>query len=514
MAQDEKIVVIGAGPAGLTLAYELLKAGRNNVTVYECDKQVGGISKTIKHHGNRIDIGGHRFFSKSDWVMSWWKSFLPIAATNEQNVTLQYQGKERELLVGPQSPSTDDVMLVRSRLSRIYYNKTFFDYPLKLTPKNLTKLGLRKTIIFGLSYLWGRLDKITPELTLEDFFINRFGRKLYQQFFKDYTEKVWGVPCSSISADWGAQRVKSLSISSVLLHACKRALGLQKKSSTQTSLIEQFIYPKYGPGQMWETVARHITDMGGTILLNHQVNGIAFDNNRVSSIMVKNPDGSQENQKCDVLVSTMPIKDLVVASGNHFSPAVQLIAKNLQYRDFITVGLLYNSSEITRRLNDNWIYIQEPGVHVGRVQIFNNWSPYMVANPETTWLGLEFFCSEGNDLWMLSEQEMIKLACFEMKKIGLVSTLDALDSVVVRVPKAYPGYFGESYKSFGIVRDALNTVENLFLIGRNGMHCYNNQDHSMLTAKEAADQIISGQQDKDKLWKINIDDDYHEEKSN
>lgn len=514
MAQDEKIVVIGAGPAGLTLAYELLKAGRKNVTVYECDKQVGGISKTIKHHGNRIDIGGHRFFSKSDWVMSWWESFLPIAATSEQNVTLQYQGKERELVVGPQSSATDDVMLVRSRLSRIYYNKTFFDYPLKLTPTNLAKLGWRKTIVFGLSYLWARFHKITPELTLEDFFINRFGRKLYQQFFKDYTEKVWGVPCSSISADWGAQRVKSLSISSAILHACKKALGLQKDTSVQTSLIEQFIYPKYGPGQMWETVARHITDMGGTILLNHHVNEITFENNHAVSITVTDKNGGQESQKCDVLVSTMPIKELVSASGNYFSPTVRQVAQDLQYRDFITVGLLYKSSDITRQLEDNWIYIQEPGVNVGRVQIFNNWSPYLVADPETTWLGLEFFCSEGNELWTLSEQDMMKLACFEMQKIGLVSTLNTLDSVVVHVPKAYPGYFGESYKSFSTIRNALDTVENLYLIGRNGMHCYNNQDHSMLTAKEAADQIISGQQDKSKIWEINIDDEYHEEKSN
>lgn len=491
MQQDKKIVVIGAGPAGLTLAYELLKANRKNVVVYEADCQVGGISKTVRHNGNRIDIGGHRFFSKSNWVTAWWENILPIDTPADH----------------------EDVMLVRSRLSRIYYNKQFFDYPLKLTPENLAKLGGKKTILFGLSYIWARLHKITPELTLEDFFINRFGYKLYQQFFKDYTEKVWGVPCSSISAEWGAQRVKSLSILSALAHACKSALGLEKKSKIQTSLIEQFIYPKYGPGQMWETVAHHITEMGGSIILEHRVSKIILEKNRVVSVIVTKKDGQKETVPCETLVSTMPVKDLLAACGDYFPPALRQIAQGLQYRDFITVGLLYKSSELTHQLNDNWIYIQEPGVNVGRVQIFNNWSPYMVAKPGTVWLGLEFFCTEGDKLWTLDEQDMIRLGCSEMHKIGLVSTLDALDSVVVHVPKAYPGYFGESYKSFNKVRAAVDAVENLYLIGRNGMHRYNNQDHSMLTAKEAASQILSDQPDKEKLWQINIGDDYHEETS-
>ncbi|MGG6430777.1 NAD(P)/FAD-dependent oxidoreductase [Acetobacter ghanensis] len=514
MNLDEKIVVIGAGPAGLTLAYELLKAGKKNVTIYEADTQVGGISKTVEHNGNRIDIGGHRFFSKSEWVMSWWENFLPIKVDKDQSLSLKYQGKSVQRDVAPNgaAASSDDVMLVRSRLSRIYYNKRFFDYPLKLTPENLSKLGLKKTFLFGLSYAWARIKKITPELTLEDFFINRFGRKLYLQFFKEYTEKVWGVPCSEISADWGAQRVKSLSILSAVVHACKSALGLDKSKKVQTSLIEQFIYPKFGPGQMWEVVARQIEAMGGRIVMETTVSGITIENDRVTSVTVTDKNGQESTVPCDALASTMPVKDLVAATGAYWPKEMRQIAQELQYRDFITVGLLYKESDLVSQLGDNWIYIQEPGVNVGRVQIFNNWSPYMVAKPGTVWLGLEFFCKESDKLWQLDDQDMIKLAIAEMKKIKLVTADQALDSIVVHVPKAYPGYFGKSYEAFGTIRKALDSVDNLFLIGRNGMHRYNNQDHSMLTAKEAAEQIVSGQVDKSKIWQINIGDDYHEQK--
>lgn len=514
MNLDEKIVIVGAGPAGLTLAYELLKAGKKNIVIYEADTQVGGISKTVEHNGNRIDIGGHRFFSKSEWVMSWWEDFLPVKVDKDQTLSLKYQGKsvQRSVAPGAQAESVDDVMLVRSRLSRIYYNKRFFDYPLKLTPENLSKLGLKKTVLFGLSYVWARVKKITPEVTLEDFFINRFGRKLYLQFFKEYTEKVWGVPCSDISADWGAQRVKSLSILSAVVHACKSALGLDKSKKVQTSLIEQFIYPKFGPGQMWEVVARQIEAMGGQIVMETTVSDITLENDRVTAVTVTDKSGQKTTVQCATLASTMPVKDLVAATGGYWPNDVQKIAQDLQYRDFITVGLLYNTSDLVSQLNDNWIYIQEPGVNVGRVQIFNNWSPYMVAKPGTVWLGLEFFCKETDTLWQLDDQDMIKLAIAEMKKIRLVTADQALDSIVVHVPKAYPGYFGKSYEAFGTIRKALDSVDNLFLIGRNGMHRYNNQDHSMLTAKEAAEQIVSGQVDKNKIWQINVGDDYHEQK--
>ncbi|MFT8418373.1 MAG: hypothetical protein ABF636_06020 [Acetobacter sp.] len=361
--------------------------------------------------------------------------------------------------------------------------------------------------------MFGRVSrKVKPEVTLEDFFINRFGRKLYLQFFKEYTEKVWGVPCSDISADWGAQRVKSLSILSAVLHACKSALGLDKGKKIQTSLIEQFIYPKFGPGQMWEVVARQIEAMGGRIMMETRVDGIIIENDTVVSVDITGKNGNKTTIPCDVLVSTMPVKELVAATGDYWPENVRKIAKDLQYRDFITVGLLYKESDLVSKLDDNWIYIQEPGVNVGRVQIFNNWSPYMVAKPGTVWLGLEFFCKESDNLWQLGDQEMIRLATLEMKKIRLVTADQALDSIVVHVPKAYPGYFGKSYESFDTIRKALDSVDNLFLIGRNGMHRYNNQDHSMLTAKKAADQIVSGQIDKSEIWQINVGDDYHEQK--
>lgn len=508
---NQKIVVVGAGPAGLTCAWELLQAGYRNVVICEKDIQVGGISKTVRHNGNRIDIGGHRFFSKSNWVREWWEKFLPVHVEEDQTLSLKYQGKELQYPVESSSDNDgDNVMIVRNRLSRIYYNKRFFDYPLKLTPANLAKLGFKKTIMFALSYIRIHLCPIKPERSLEDFFINRFGRKLYLQFFKEYTEKVWGVPCSQISADWGAQRVKSLSILSAVVHAFKDMLGLNKGKKVQTSLIEQFIYPKFGPGQMWEVVAQAVEAAGGQILMQHDVVGINLEEENIKTVTIVDKNGKQTKLECDTLVSTMPVKELVEALNGDLPGEVRDVSGRLQYRDFITVGLLYKKDALREALADNWIYIQEPGVRVGRVQIFNNWSPWMVADDETVWLGLEYFCQEHDDLWTLSKEDMVNLAVSEMKKIGLVNTLDILDNIVVQVPKAYPGYFGDAYKEFDKVRNYLDSVDNLFLIGRNGMHRYNNMDHSMLTAKEAAEQIISGNVDKSKIWNINISDEYHE----
>lgn len=352
-----------------------------------------------------------------------------------------------------------------------------------------------------------------PEKSLEDFLINRFGTRLFKQFFKEYTEKVWGVPCSQISADWGAQRIKSLSIAKTIFHAINRKIGLSRDSSVQTSLIEHFLYPKYGPGQMWESVAIQFIKEGGSLILNSRVVGVDIQKNCVQSVSYQTKNGNIETIHCDYLVSTMPIKDLIVASSDSWVNEVREIAQHLSYRDFITVGLLYKKENLKERLNDNWIYIQEPGVKVGRVQIFNNWSPHMVADKNYVWLGLEYFCQETDDLWQMNDEALKLLAEREMYKIGLVLSEQSVDSVAIRVPKAYPGYFGESYKKFNILRAHLDAVENLFLIGRNGMHRYNNQDHSMLTAAEAAQQIYSGVIDKSKIWAINVDDDYHEEVS-
>lgn len=512
------VVVIGAGPAGLTAAYELQRAGVQRVSVIEADAQVGGISKTVEYRGNRIDIGGHRFFSKSDWVMQWWASILPVEKAAESGpLSFRYQGQQRDALpenLAEVNPSArDDVMMVRNRLSRIYFNERFFDYPLKLNAGNLRKLGWTKTVTFGLSYIKAKASPIKQEVSLQDFFINRFGEKLYRQFFKEYTEKVWGVPCSEISAAWGAQRVKSLSVSKALWHAAKSALGMNNGQAEQTSLIESFVYPKLGPGQMWEEVARRFVNSGGVLLMKHRAQRIEISEGTVRAVDVISHDGQRQRLECTHVVSTMPVKDLVAASKDAWPAEVVSIASRLEYRDFMTVGLLYRREDLPVALSDNWIYIQEPGVKVGRVQVFNNWSPYMVSDPETVWLGLEFFCKEDDDLWSLSDDSLKQLAQSEMKQIKLVSTSTAIDATVLRVPKAYPGYFGEAYEQFDQVQSALDAVPNLFLVGRNGMHRYNNQDHSMLTAKEAAHQIITGEVDKSRLWAINVDDEYHEEKA-
>jgi protoporphyrinogen oxidase len=511
---NKRIVIIGAGPAGLTAALELQRAGCSNITILEADNQVGGISRTVNYKGNRIDIGGHRFFSKSDWVMSWWAEILPIASDSiDTPLNLRYRGQQRTLEKREYEPAAnaDSVMLVRNRLSRIYYNRNFFNYPLKLNFETLRKLGAYKTITFGISYMLSRAKPITPEKSLEDFLINRFGNRLYLQFFKEYTEKVWGVPCSEISAEWGAQRIKSLSITKALLHAAKSAMGIGKGSADQTSLIEHFIYPKLGPGQMWEMVAEIFTKNGGKLIYQAVAKNIKIENSKVSSITYSDATGHHHILECDELISTMPMKDLVEASKEYWNENTITIAKNLQYRDFITVGLLYDAKDLPRALSDNWIYIQEPGVQVGRVQIFNNWSPFLVAKPGHVWLGLEYFCKETDPLWLMPEDQLKKVAQDEMLQIGLVTSPSAIDSVVIKVPKAYPGYFGDAYKQFNDLRDKLDEIKNLFLIGRNGMHRYNNQDHSMLSAKEAASQIISGDIDKSKIWSINIDDEYHEE---
>jgi protoporphyrinogen oxidase len=509
----KKIVIIGAGPAGLTAALELVRAGIKDVVVLEADTQVGGISKTVVYKGNRIDIGGHRFFSKSDWVMDWWLSILPIENRNSSSdlIELKYQGKSHNLHLKNEIKDSDAVMMIRNRKSRIFFNGEFFSYPLKLNLDSLRKLGLIKTIAFGFSYIGSRFKPIAPEKSLEDFLTNRFGKLLYLQFFKEYTEKVWGVPCSEISAEWGAQRIKSLSILNALWHALKETFWHSSKGADQTSLIEKFIYPKFGPGQMWESVAEEFKKNGGTLLLKSKVSKIDITDQQVRSVIYLDEQGSAHSIECTHLISTMPIKDLAEASKEAWEPHIISIAHNLAYRDFITVGLLYDEAALVHHLDDNWIYIQEPGVQVGRVQVFNNWSPYLVAKPGTVWLGLEFFCKEGDSLWGLSDDALKSLAQKEMGQIGLTKVDSCIDSVVLRVPKAYPGYFGDAYKKFKDLQACLDEVDNLFLIGRNGMHRYNNQDHSMLTAKEAANQVISGMVDKANIWNINVGDDYHEQ---
>jgi protoporphyrinogen oxidase len=518
-------VIAGAGPAGLTAALEILRRSDITPSVFEAQTQVGGISKTVNYRGNRMDLGGHRFFSKSDWVMRWWQDILPVAEPEEGTaLRISYQRQTKDF--APEifgAASSDAVMLVRQRLSRIFYRRRFFDYPLKLNANTLGNMGLVETLRTGMSYAQARLAQRSPERSLEDFFINRFGNRLYRTFFKSYTEKVWGVPCEEISAEWGAQRIKGLSVTKALAHALKapfRAAADTAQIATETSLIERFLYPKLGPGQMWEEVARQIALRGGTIHLGHRIVGIERTDLTITAVQVRDDaTGSVRTVPCEHFISTMPVRDLV----SFLKPddgRIARIAKGLPYRDFMTAGLLLrkmtlpqNRQTLTSRNGmppDNWIYIQEPDVRIGRLQVFNNWSPSMVADPETIWLGLEYFCREGDDLWSMADREFLDFAAGELAKIGMLDRNDVLDGTVVRVPKAYPAYFGE-YAEFDKVRAYLDRFGNLYPVGRNGMHRYNNQDHSMLAANSAVSSIVSGGQGKADIWLINAEDEYHED---
>jgi protoporphyrinogen oxidase len=517
-------VIAGAGPAGLTAALELLRRSEISPVVLEADAQVGGISKTVNYRGNRMDLGGHRFFSKSDWVMRWWQEILPIAADREEadeTLRITYQHASRDLIPAAlPAPNSYAVMLVRPRLSRIFYRRRFFDYPLKINANTLKNLGLIETLRIGLSYGRAQLKFRRSEDTLEEFFVNRFGRRLYRTFFKDYTEKVWGVPCQEISAEWGAQRIKGLSITKAIAHAVATSLRVPADSDasrrrTETSLIERFLYPKFGPGQMWEEVAGRVTSLGGAIHTRHRVIGVEHREWSIVSVDVLDETaGVVRRIPCDHFMSTMPVRDLVTLLKPE-NTRIAEIASNLPYRDFITVGLLLRKMKTAGGSEngmppDNWIYIQEPDVRVGRLQIFNNWSSAMVADPATIWLGLEYFCAEGDELWSMSDEKLIDFAAGELEKLGMADRNQVLDGTVVRVPKAYPAYFGP-YREFGKVRDYLSRFANLYPIGRNGMHRYNNQDHSMLSANTAVSSILDQGRGKSDIWNINADEEYHEE---
>ncbi len=513
-------IIIGAGPAGLTAAYELLERTQVKPIVLEMTGDLGGISKTVEYKGNRIDIGGHRFFSKSDWVMNWWQGILPLQTALASDDRLL--GRELPLSQAPQpaDPEKQDlVMLIRKRLSRIFFLGKFFDYPVTLNGNTLANLGLTRILRIAWSYLLIRLFPIRREKSLEDFFTNRFGRELYLTFFKDYTEKVWGVPCSRIPSEWGAQRVKGLSITKVLWHALRNLVRPDAsvgQKSTETTLISQFLYPKLGPGQLWEEVARRIRERGGEIRLRQQVTGLTRDGRRVTGVTGRDPGTGQPFALTgDYVISTMPVPELIRALGEGVPAEIREVSEGLQFRDFVTVGLLVQRLKIKNQTKirtlhelvpDNWIYIQEREVRLGRLQIFNNWSPYLVADDRLVWLGLEYFCNEGDELWIRSDPEFARFAAAELARINVIAAEDVLDSVVIRMPKTYPCYFG-TYDRIKIVQDYADTFPNLFLIGRNGMHRYNNQAHSMLTAKTAVDNIQRGLDTKENLWALNIEED-------
>lgn len=505
-------VIIGAGPAGLTAAFELLTRTDIVPLILEKDQTyVGGISRTIQYKGNRMDIGGHRFFSKSDRVMNWWLSILPLEKGNEGAVT--YRGQTRT--VEGATAHGDEVMLVRPRLSRMYYNKKFFDYPVSLSYDTLSKLGFVKLVKIGITYLFRKFFPRAPEKSLEDFFINRFGDELYKTFFKSYTEKLWGISCDKISAEWGAQRVKGLSITTVIVNAVSkifRPASLSQKG-VETSLIEQFMYPKFGPGQMWEVVRDRVLEKGGELKMGYSVTGLKHSGSNVTSVIARDAEGNEHEFPCDYVFSTMPVSELVDGLMPAAPKDVQHIAHNLPFRDFVTVGVLVDKFKIGTegRVPDTWIYIHEPSVLICRIQFFNNWSPFLVTDPKKQWFGLEYIISTKDPLWNMSDDEVKKFSREELKKLELIDDSAIEDMTVARMEKTYPAYFG-TYEEMPKVRDFLDTIQNLYPIGRNGMHRYNNQDHSMLCAMVAVDNIVDGKGDKKDLWLVNAEQEYHEEK--
>lgn len=471
-SEKKKVVIIGAGPAGLTAAYQLCEAGVESV-VLEKDDVVGGISRTVNYKGYLFDIGGHRFFTKIKAVDEMWKRVL---------------GEKK--------------FLKRSRLSRIYYNKKFFNYPLVAT-NALLGMGIWNSFLLAGSYAKAQIFPIKDERSFEDWICNRFGKRLYNTFFKTYTEKVWGIPCNEISADWAAQRIKGLSLISTIKNAL---LSNQPKNKSDVirTLIDAFDYPEKGPGQMWETVAEVIQEKGSSLKMRSGVEKILWRNDKVTALEIES-DGEIETVSGTDFISSMPMQELIRKMEPPAPIAVREAAEKLGYRDFLTVSLIINKADL---FQDNWIYIHDEDVKVGRIQNFKNWSPEMVPDPNKTCLGLEYFCFEGDGLWTMSDEDLVALGKKELSVLGLVNPDHVEDGAVVRMPKAYPVYDSIYVEAVNTIREFLSGLGNMYLVGRNGMHKYNNQDHSMLTAMLSVKNILGANYD---VWEVNVDDEYHEE---
>jgi protoporphyrinogen oxidase len=468
---EKQTVIAGGGPAGLTAAWLLARRGVLPL-VLERDAQVGGLARTVEYKGFRFDIGGHRFFTKVGTVQKLWRSML-----------------------GPE-------MLTRPRLSRIYYGGKFFDYPLK--PMNALKgLGLVNSFQVLLSYLWIQISPIRPEVSFEDWVSNRFGRRLYRIFFKTYTEKVWGIPCNKIGAQWAAQRIKGLSLFTAVTNMLLRSVKRPRGDRQIKTLIEEFEYPRLGPGMMWEAFHADIERMGGRVVLDAPVQRIEHDGQRIRTIEYGNTPRRQI--EVDRFVSTMPLRELIQKLSPAAPERVRAAAQRLNYRDFLTVALIIDAPSL---FPDNWIYVHDSRVKLGRIQNFKNWSPDMVPDQRLTCLGLEYFCFEGDGLWTMANADLVQLGAREIADIGLLGNHKVIDGTVVRMPKAYPVYDEGFEKALDIVREYLSLFGNLQVAGRNGMHKYNNQDHSMVTALLAAQNLLGDHYD---VWAVNADDEYHEE---
>lgn len=515
-----KVVVIGAGPAGLTAADKLLEdKEKYDVLVLEESQNIGGISQTVKYKENRMDIGGHRFFSKDERVMKYWEELMPIQGENSFDD--EELGRKKQLNKGGPNPNKEnEVMLVRTRVSRIYFIKKFFDYPVTLKWETIKNMGFFRTIKVGFSYLKAMCFKKKEE-SLEDFYINRFGKQLYNMFFKNYTERLWGRKASQISPDWGAQRVKGVSIKAILKDMFNKLTGKKNSKNTETSLIEQFWYPKYGPGQLWETLAKRVENKGGEIRKGYKVVNINIKNDKIEYVECE-VNGKIEKIEGDIFISTMPVKDLVSGfKGDNVPDKMLEIAKGLPYRDFITVGLLLKRLNLKNKTNiktlgdivpDCWIYVHEPEAKLLRIQIFNNWSPYMVKDAKNNvWVGLEYTCEENDTYWNMSDEDFINMAAEELIKMGIIERSDIIDSHREKIKKAYPAYF-DTYAEMDTLIDYLDKFKNLYCIGRNGQHRYNNMDHSMVTAFEAVKNIKENVLDKSNIWNVNTEREYHETK--
>jgi len=470
---NKKIVIIGGGPAGLTAAYELCKMGRESI-ILEKDKMVGGISRTVNYKNYYFDIGGHRFFTKIKAVEDIWRDVLP------------------------------EDFLHRKRLSRIYYNKRFFSYPIR--PINaLTGLGLWNSALLIGSYFYAHLFPTKEEKTFDQWVTNRFGNRLYQTFFKTYTEKVWGIPCREISADWAAQRIKGLSLVKAIKNAVIQPSTNNKKDAIRT-LINSFDYPKFGPGMMWQSMLKIIQNNGSEVCLRSEVEAILWNKNnrKVESLEVKVNEQKKLFYGTD-FISSMPLREIIQKFKPTVPDEVLKASNDLKYRDFLIVVLIVNKRDV---FPDNWIYIHEHSVKLGRIQNYKNWSPYMVPDPSKTCLGLEYFCFEDDDLWTMPNRELIEVGKKELQILGFLEECNVEDATVVRMPKAYPVYDSRYRNSLNIICKFLDEIDNLQLIGRNGMHRYNNMDHSMLTAICASKNINGANHN---LWNVNEELEHYEE---